>query len=229
MRRAWVCGGDTPVAAEMWEHLDELGYSPQRARDHEPAEVVAALSAAAAPELVVVAGGGGRAGLAPTVALAAALRGAEALAAVPLLVALHPAALAAATAWPGGDELVVVPVTVDELRLRIERARERLGLAAIGDVVVAGTLALNLATYETTIDGRPIELTPMEYQLLRFLATHPDRVFSRDALLERVWGYDFFGSTRTVDVHVRRVRAKLGTEHARRIQTVRSVGYRFAR
>ena len=67
----------------------------------------------------------------------------------------------------------------------------------------------------------------MEYELLKFLATHPNRVFSREALLSRVWGYDYYGGARTVDVHVRRLRAKLGAEHAQRIKTVRSVGYRF--
>ena len=67
----------------------------------------------------------------------------------------------------------------------------------------------------------------MEYELLRFLATHPNRVFSREALLTSVWRYDYFGGARTVDVHVRRVRAKLGAAHAERLKTVRSVGYRF--
>jgi two-component system alkaline phosphatase synthesis response regulator PhoP len=77
------------------------------------------------------------------------------------------------------------------------------------------------------VDGRPTELTYMEFELLKFLATHSGRVFSREALLSRVWGYDYYGGARTVDVHIRRVRAKLGSVHAARIQTVRSVGYRF--
>jgi len=67
----------------------------------------------------------------------------------------------------------------------------------------------------------------MEYELLKFLLTHPNRVFSREALLQRVWGYDYYGGARTVDVHIRRVRAKLGQEHAHRVQTIRSVGYLF--
>jgi DNA-binding response OmpR family regulator len=78
-----------------------------------------------------------------------------------------------------------------------------------------------------TIDGRPVDFTYMEYELLKFLATHPGRAFSREALLSRVWGYDYYGGARTVDVHVRRVRAKLGQEHAARLKTVRSVGYRW--
>jgi DNA-binding response OmpR family regulator len=88
-------------------------------------------------------------------------------------------------------------------------------------------LALNVETYQASIEGRPLDLTYMEYELLKFLVTHPRRVFSREALLNRVWGYDYYGGARTVDVHVRRVRAKLGSEHAARIKTVRSVGYRW--
>jgi len=95
------------------------------------------------------------------------------------------------------------------------------------EIVRVGSLELNLATYQVTIDGAPVDFTYMEYELLKFLVTHPGRVFTREALLSRVWGYDYFGGARTVDVHVRRVRAKLGQEHAGRIKTVRSVGYRF--
>jgi DNA-binding response OmpR family regulator len=86
---------------------------------------------------------------------------------------------------------------------------------------------LNLATYQVTIDGASVGFAYMEYELLKFLMTHPNRVFSREALLKRVWGYDYYGGARTVDVHIRRVRAKLGQEQASRIKTVRSVGYLF--
>jgi DNA-binding response OmpR family regulator len=95
------------------------------------------------------------------------------------------------------------------------------------EIVRVGSLELNLATYQVTIDAEPVDFTYMEYELLKFLVTHPGRVFTRESLLSRVWGYDYFGGARTVDVHVRRVRAKLGLEHAARIKTVRSVGYRF--
>ena len=88
-------------------------------------------------------------------------------------------------------------------------------------------LALNLETYQASIAGRPLDLTYMEYELLKFLAQHPGKVFTREMLLSRVWGYEYYGGARTVDVHVRRLRAKLGEEHANLIQTVRSVGYRF--
>ena len=75
--------------------------------------------------------------------------------------------------------------------------------------------------------GKVLDLTYMEYELLRFLAARPGKVFTRETLLSRVWGYEYYGGARTVDVHVRRLRAKLGEEHAHLIQTVRSVGYRF--
>src|ERR687893_391167 len=126
-----------------------------------------------------------------------------------------------------GHELIVLPLRPGELRARIARARRRLKGVADDDAVRVGTLEINLATYQVAVDGRPIDFTYMEYELLKFLATHPGRVFSREALLSRVWGFDYYGGARTVDVHVRRVRAKLGSEHAARIKTVRSVGYRF--
>ena len=86
---------------------------------------------------------------------------------------------------------------------------------------------LNLETYQAALDDRPLDLTYMEYELLKFFATHPGKVFTREQPLSRVWGYEYYGGARTVDVHVRRLRAKLGEEHASLIETVRSVGYRF--
>jgi DNA-binding response OmpR family regulator len=95
------------------------------------------------------------------------------------------------------------------------------------DLVEYGELTLNLETYQASISGRPLDMTYMEYELLKFLAQNPGKVFTREMLLSRVWGYEYYGGARTVDVHVRRLRAKLGEEHANLIQTVRSVGYRF--
>ena len=91
-----------------------------------------------------------------------------------------------------------------------------------------GALALDTETYRVTANGRSLDLTFKEFELLRFLASSPGRVFTRPTLLREVWGYDFYGGTRTVDVHVRRLRAKLGPEHEHLIETVRSVGYRAA-
>ena len=93
------------------------------------------------------------------------------------------------------------------------------------DLVVVENMTINLATYQVTIGGEPLDFTYLEYALLSFLVTHPGRTYSRDALLRRVWGFDYYGGSRTVDVHVRRVRAKLGPELAQHLETVRGVGY----
>lgn len=97
--------------------------------------------------------------------------------------------------------------------------------ASGAEVIRVGDLTLNLATYQAHIAGVPVEFAYMEYALFAFLVTHPNRAYSREALLRRVWGHDYFGGARTVDVHVRRIRAKLGPELAARLETVRNVGY----
>ena len=125
------------------------------------------------------------------------------------------------------DDFVLAGASPEELEARLTHLFWRTGRGKNLDLIVYGPLALNLETYQAAIQGRPLDLTYMEYELLRFLAAHPGRVFSRETLLSRVWGYEYFGGARTVDVHVRRLRAKLGEEHAHLIDTVRSVGYRF--
>lgn len=125
------------------------------------------------------------------------------------------------------DDFVVAGATAEEFGARLAHLFWRTGRGKRQDLIVYGPLALNLETYQAAIDARPLDLTFMEYELLRFLAAHPGKVFTRETLLSRVWGYEYFGGARTVDVHVRRLRAKLGEEHAHLIETVRSVGYRF--
>jgi DNA-binding response OmpR family regulator len=112
------------------------------------------------------------------------------------------------------------------LRLAVGLAGRAAGAADPGEVR-AGDLAIDEAAYSARLRGRPLDLTFKEFELLKFLAQHPRRVFTRSQLLQEVWGYDYFGGTRTVDVHVRRLRAKLGPEHEALIGTVRNVGYRF--
>jgi DNA-binding response OmpR family regulator len=126
------------------------------------------------------------------------------------------------------DDFCVVPTHPGELAARVEHLLWRAGRGRETSVVAHGPLLLNLETYQAEVAGRALDLTYMEYQLLAFLATHPGKVFTRETLLNRVWGYEYYGGARTVDVHVRRLRAKLGEEHAHLIQTMRSVGYRFA-
>jgi DNA-binding response OmpR family regulator len=125
------------------------------------------------------------------------------------------------------DDFLVSPLNARELEVRLKHQYWRLGRGTRPELVEYGDLVLNLETYQAVIAKRPLDLTYMEYELLKFLAQHPGKVFTREALLNRVWGYEYYGGARTVDVHVRRLRAKLGEEYANLIQTVRSVGYRF--
>lgn len=125
------------------------------------------------------------------------------------------------------DEFVSPNAGEAELRLRLEIIRARRGDAGQG-VVRLGPVTINVETYQVVADRRPLDLTYKEFELIRFLAQNRGRVFSRARLLREVWGYDFYGGTRTVDVHVRRLRAKLGPEHEHLIETVRGVGYRAA-
>ncbi len=125
------------------------------------------------------------------------------------------------------DDFCLWPFQPRELEARLKHLFWRTGRGTRPELVEYGPLVLNLETYQAAISGRPLDLTYMEYELLKFLATHPGKVFTRETLLSRVWGYEYYGGARTVDVHVRRLRAKLGNEHEQLIQTVRSVGYRF--
>lgn len=120
------------------------------------------------------------------------------------------------------------PAEVDA-RFRLAAARHSSQGEAAGGLVTVGELVIDEETYVARVKGRPLDLTYKEFELLKHLCQHPGRVFSRAQLLQEVWGYDFFGGTRTVDVHVRRLRAKLGPDHESLIGTVRNVGYKAVR
>ena len=114
------------------------------------------------------------------------------------------------------------------MRLALGRVAHAMTSATdAAEEIRSGDLSIDEATYQARVGGRALDLTFKEFELLKYLAQHPGRVFTRDQLLQEVWGYDYFGGTRTVDVHVRRLRAKLGTDHESLIGTVRNVGYRF--
>ncbi len=125
------------------------------------------------------------------------------------------------------DDFCLAPFHPKEVDARLRHLLFRAGHGGGPEVGAYGDLVLNFETYQAVVEGRPLDLTYMEYELLKFFVTHPGKVFTREQLLSRVWGYEYYGGARTVDVHVRRLRAKLGEEHANLIQTVRSVGYRF--
>jgi DNA-binding response OmpR family regulator len=125
------------------------------------------------------------------------------------------------------DELLIPGALEAEIRLRLSMVRRRLG-ADEGVSVRVGPLVLDTDTFRASVQGRPLDLTFKEFELLRYLAERRGRVFTRPTLLREVWGYDFYGGTRTVDVHIRRLRAKLGPAFEHLIETVRGVGYRAA-
>ena len=126
------------------------------------------------------------------------------------------------------DDFCVTPFHTAEVEARIRHLlASEPGLETGPEIVQYESLLLNLETYQASINNRPLDLTYMEYELLKFLSSNPGRVFTRETLLSRVWGYEYYGGARTVDVHIRRLRAKLGEEFAGLIQTVRSVGYKF--
>jgi len=144
----------------------------------------------------------------------------------PLLLAVTEGGLAAVSTDWGVDDVVLVTAGPAEVDARIRLAIGRQAPEQVPARVQTSGITIDEASYSAKVHGRPLDLTYKEFQLLHFLATHPSRVFTREQLLSEVWGYDYFGGTRTVDVHVRRLRAKLG-DLEQVIGTVRNVGYRF--
>jgi DNA-binding response OmpR family regulator len=150
--------------------------------------------------------------------------------ACPLVVIVTEGGLAGLTDEWGADDVILDSAGPAEVEARLRMAVGRLSLSAaeeVPDEIRNGDLSIDEATYTARLRGRALDLTFKEFELLKYLAQHPGRVFTRAQLLQEVWGYDYFGGTRTVDVHVRRLRAKLGAEYEALIGTVRNVGYRF--
>lgn len=127
----------------------------------------------------------------------------------------------------GLDDFIVRNATATEITARVRQALWKKARVDAKNVLKCGDLVMDLASYTVYVAGRPVELTFKEYELLRFLASNRDRVFNRETLLNKVWGYDFYGGSRTVDVHIRRLRSKIEDRHHTFIETVRNVGYRF--
>ncbi len=150
----------------------------------------------------------------------------------PVILILTEGGLSVAAVDWGFDDLLLSTASPAEVEARLRLAIARLEQKNADDdpeahVIRSGEVTVDDVTYTAKLGGRPLDLTFKEFELLKYLAQHPGRVFTREQLLQEVWGYDYFGGTRTVDVHVRRLRAKLGPEHEQLIGTVRNVGYRF--
>jgi len=220
-------GRDAP--ARVLPALELLGHSVRVG----PLDVTALLTSAATPgtpreEAVLV---DARRDLVAARALCRVLRATGVGA--PLLAVLTEGGLAGLSADWGVDDVLLDTAGPAEVAARLRVCSGRAAVAAAasapGDpgVVRSGDLVIDEGTYSARLRGRPLDLTYKEFELLKFLAQHAGRVFSRSALLQEVWGYDYYGGTRTVDVHVRRLRAKLGPEHESLIGTVRHVGYKF--
>ena len=223
MAEAWIYTQKPGAAEQAGRMLAELGFSPRHVLVNGTLGLrYMTVERCGRRSSRSVLDGGGDAD-----AICTRLRTDEQLGDVPIVASVAADELELGPEMLSAHELIVAPFTTAELSARITRARRAAHGVAEDEVVRSGGLELNLATYQVTVDRRPVEFTYMEYELLKFLMTHPRRAFSRDALLSRVWRYDFFGGARTVDVHVRRVRAKLGTGHAMKLKTVRRVGYRF--
>jgi DNA-binding response OmpR family regulator len=149
---------------------------------------------------------------------------------VPLLLVLTEGGLTVVNADWGTDDIVLDTAGPAELSTRLRLLTDGTRQQRVADEdaeIQAGELAIDPSGYTVRLRGRALDLTYKEFELLKYLVQHPGRVFTRAQLLQEVWGYDYYGGTRTVDVHVRRLRAKLGIEHETLIGTVRNVGYRF--
>lgn len=191
--------------ADLWDRLD----APTLADDPPTAVLVEALDQVDA----------GRAAL-------LRLRAAAPLADVPVLCAVTVAALQRIQAADAFDDIVLSPYVPVELYVRIRRAEWSKSEFESQERIKVGNVILDVAAHEVVVDGRPVNLTHQEFALLKFLASNRGRVFSRQQLLERVWGVTYYGGSRTVDIHVRRLRMKLGEDNVP-IETVRGVGYKL--
>jgi DNA-binding response OmpR family regulator len=222
MGDAWIYTRRADAAETPSRMLAELGFSPRRVAINGPLRPASENGSDRRPDLALVIDGDGD--VSP---IYSRLCEDEELGTVPIVVSVDPDRLALSEEVLGVHELIVSPFTAAELGARIARARRVVRGVEGHEVFLDDGLELNLAAHEARLDGQIVEFTFMEFELLKYLVTHPGRAFSREALLRSVWGYEFFGGARTVDVHVRRVRVKLGDQHAARLRTVRRVGYRW--
>jgi len=146
------------------------------------------------------------------------------------VIALVPEELLKSADYSGeADDFIAFPYDARELAIRVNRLARKSSHKEGGEEIRCDGLTIDLATCEVTVNGAPVELTFKEYELLKLLAGNRGRVFTRETLLDRIWGYDYFGGDRTVDVHIRRLRSKIEDADHIYIETVRNIGYRFVK
>jgi two-component system, OmpR family, alkaline phosphatase synthesis response regulator PhoP len=146
---------------------------------------------------------------------------------LPVFALVGANSLSRLTAIPQFNDFLVKPVNPFELDARIRRIAKSPGISKEKDVMKSGDLIIDLDQCEVSVAGRPVELTFKEYELLKFLVKNKARVFTREQLLNELWGYDYYGGDRTVDVHIRRLRGKIEDADHTFIDTVRNIGYKF--
>jgi len=218
MWRVAFVGQDREKVEPLALELGEQGY---RTAVCLPGEMTMALADGPRPDAVVV-------DMTSTNGAAGLLQDIRGTAATPTIALIREEQLPAYEPPPGIDDFLVFPATAGELAARVRQLLQRQHAHLEGNnKLCCGDLVINLASREVFLAGRSVTLAYKEYELLRFLLSNPDTVFTREALLSRVWGYDFYGGSRTVDVHIRRLRTKIEDARHSFIETVRNVGYRF--
>jgi two-component system alkaline phosphatase synthesis response regulator PhoP len=220
MRRVTFVGQDGEKLERLARELEGEGYWTVICPPEEATTVVAD---APRPDAVVV----DATATSRTAGLPNLVHDIRETAAVPTILLIDKTTLPDYELPRGIDDFLVLPAAAGELVARISQLLRRHAQLGGNNKLCCGDLVINLASRQVFLAGRSVTLTYKEYELLRFLLSNPDNVFTREALLSKVWGYDFYGGPRTVDVHIRRLRSKIEGPRQAFIETVRNVGYRF--
>jgi len=220
MLRLLMVAQETKALAELCSQINESGFTCTIVPH---GEELAGEIAANRPDLVLVEMGGEL----PAGEARELIEGLKAGMRLPVIALLPQDRLGSLNGNIDIDDFITSPYDARELAFRAGRVLSRARNIDGGELIKCDGLSIDLARCEVTLEGRVIELTFKEYELLKFLAGHRGRVFNREALLNKVWGYDYYGGDRTVDVHVRRLRSKIEDAEHTFIETVRNIGYRF--
>jgi DNA-binding response OmpR family regulator len=220
MNRILVVGDDKRLRKDLANRLADVGFHTRLAL---PGEQASSALWQEHPDLILFQYSGDSQGIR---AFSKELKGDEETRSIPLVAVVQETESREFDLWDMIDDFIIAPCRSEELELRIRHVERKKGLNLSGENLQIGNLAIDFAAYEVAVRGVRVALTFKEYELLKFLVTHPNRVFNRNTLLQKVWGYEAYVGTRTVDIHIRRLRSKLGNAGSG-IQTVRNVGYKF--